>query len=1323
MKPAFALSLSVEGIRLLHRSGADWHLVGEVRLETGDLAADLATLRETALALEPKNLRTKLLIPNDQIRYIALDTTRASIEDIETALEGATPYAVSELSYDHTRGGGRTYIAAVARETLAEAEGFAVEHRFAPVCFAAAPEPFTFMGEPFFGATQAAATLLPPGEEPERDEAPVDPKALRTPRARLPWEKPGSRPGKAPLALMTEGDGTEVLEDAPEEEAPATRPAVLPVIEDDAPESGSEPLEDDAPAGVSEDAAVAVDDKPGAPVEPAADAPRAPEVSTPAAADASPEEPEPAAPAEPTEAPATDPVAEAPTETVAEKAPEAAALGFASRRRKPEPAPASTPEPAPAEPTLAEAPAPAPTADTPLFSSRARKWGSAPRDTAPKEPPPMSAASRPAERARAGLVPTPPETLSAGPRPMPQPKARPGSALAAKPSDGASATSPALTAEPARGPAALRTGAPPPPPPASRPTGGALRPLAPAGKGAMPPLVAAPTSARAPEGALGAAPAITGLSPEAKPPEEVTADVAPDIADSLTAETEPPMPERFTARTVTAPRSAPAFSPPAAAAPAPAAPGKEATPKPRPATAPPPEPGAAGPVPFETAEPAKAGVLSSLRSRRAAPEPQAKPDAEERARMTVFGARETAPRTTPRYLGLILTALLILAMLAVAAFAAPRVISALFSPSEDGAEAETEFAALPAPEAEDDNSLDGAIAATSALISGAESEPEEDDVASITLPEDDSSLLTPEEGSLAAAPLAPRGQVPSPAEAERFYAATGVWLRAPRLPLTPRTTSLEAMQVGLVEPAPESSAAPQIVRASPDPGLGPQIDPPPPGLTFERDARGFFLATEDGTVTPQGLVIYAGRPDIMPPTRPGTVAPEEPVFPVTYAPLSPPETRLRARPAAIEAAAAEATETEADAAAEEAGDTEGAEDPAADAPALASPEAADPESGAAASELSATDAAAIDAAATDPPVTAGAVGIGALGTVSAVEAGPGAPEATSDDAGQSASEILAPWSGPAPEDRPADLVEGEAMALLDPATTAGETAETTPTEVALSGDEPAPEILDSLPGPAPRNRPADLAPVSATADTAAQGDEPPPEILASWDGPTPALRPAALAPEPPAEILTAWDGPVPGIRPEDLAPATDEELAEEDDDEAGDEADPSGPPEGASLATALLEITSGSSDPLAGATPLAVATASRPDARPRNFDRVVAQQRSRQQTAPAPSAPAAAEPAAPAVVASSAVQPTGPVPGSVASAATIEDAINLRDINLIGVYGRPGDRRALVRLDNGRYVRVGVGDSLDGGQVTAIGDGALNYVKRGRTYALEVAEG
>ncbi|PKP79833.1 MAG: hypothetical protein CVT80_14550 [Alphaproteobacteria bacterium HGW-Alphaproteobacteria-2] len=77
-----------------------------------------------------------------------------------------------------------------------------------------------------------------------------------------------------------------------------------------------------------------------------------------------------------------------------------------------------------------------------------------------------------------------------------------------------------------------------------------------------------------------------------------------------------------------------------------------------------------------------------------------------------------------------------------------------------------------------------------------------------------------------------------------------------------------------------------------------------------------------------------------------------------------------------------------------------------------------------------------------------------------------------------------------------------------------------------------------------------------------------------------------------------------------------------------------------------------------------------------------------------------------------------PTRASVARAATEEGQIALRKINLVGVYGAPGDRRALVRLGNGRYVKIEVGDELDGGRVAAIGERDITYVKRGEALRL-----
>jgi hypothetical protein len=164
MKPGFALSLSFEGISLLHRAAGGWRTVGDVTLDNADLGAALADLRDKAQRLSPGGLSCKLIIPNEQIRYLTVEsgsaTNGARTEMVLAALDGATPYPVAELAFDISVEGDMTHVAAVARETLAEAEAFAVEHMFNPVSFVAIPGDNLYLGEPHFGPTSHAAEFL-----------------------------------------------------------------------------------------------------------------------------------------------------------------------------------------------------------------------------------------------------------------------------------------------------------------------------------------------------------------------------------------------------------------------------------------------------------------------------------------------------------------------------------------------------------------------------------------------------------------------------------------------------------------------------------------------------------------------------------------------------------------------------------------------------------------------------------------------------------------------------------------------------------------------------------------------------------------------------------------------------------------------------------------------------------------------------------------------------------------------------------------------------------------------------------------------------------
>ena len=85
--------------------------------------------------------------------------------------------------------------------------------------------------------------------------------------------------------------------------------------------------------------------------------------------------------------------------------------------------------------------------------------------------------------------------------------------------------------------------------------------------------------------------------------------------------------------------------------------------------------------------------------------------------------------------------------------------------------------------------------------------------------------------------------------------------------------------------------------------------------------------------------------------------------------------------------------------------------------------------------------------------------------------------------------------------------------------------------------------------------------------------------------------------------------------------------------------------------------------------------------------------------------------------------PRIPSNAKVAEEATIQNALKLNDLNLIGVYGSGSSKRALVRFANGKRQMVSVGDRLDGGKVAAIGDTELRYIKGGRNVVLKLPRG
>lgn len=177
MKPAFALDFRDGSVALLHRTARGWMAVGQTSFDSPDMEEALGYLRSTALGLSPGGVATKLIIPNDQILYTTVHAPGPDAakrrRQIAAALEGRTPYPVADLVYDWWGKGDEVNVAVIARETLAEAEGFAHAHRFNPVAFVGVPDNGIYQGEPWFGLTSVSSEILAAGEKVDRDQDPV----------------------------------------------------------------------------------------------------------------------------------------------------------------------------------------------------------------------------------------------------------------------------------------------------------------------------------------------------------------------------------------------------------------------------------------------------------------------------------------------------------------------------------------------------------------------------------------------------------------------------------------------------------------------------------------------------------------------------------------------------------------------------------------------------------------------------------------------------------------------------------------------------------------------------------------------------------------------------------------------------------------------------------------------------------------------------------------------------------------------------------------------------------------------------------------------
>ncbi|WP_226779264.1 hypothetical protein [Oceaniglobus trochenteri] len=277
MKPNFILELSQTGICLRQLTGGKTRIVGEVSLSDSEFDSKVAALRNEVAEKSDAPMASELRIPNSEILFTTIDdpeydakTTKGSQEAlrekaVRDALEGMTPYALPDLNFVwKVKGKGELSIAAVARETLAEAEEFAVSRGFNPVSFAARPGKAKFQGTAQFGPTElqrkrAAAEEREAAEAKAQAEREARRKADEAARAKAAQEAEAKAQEAARAAETKEPPKAKAAEDqkkpAVDSAKPATAeaPAQTPAAKKPGPDSA--PPAKPAPPAAQKDAA------------------------------------------------------------------------------------------------------------------------------------------------------------------------------------------------------------------------------------------------------------------------------------------------------------------------------------------------------------------------------------------------------------------------------------------------------------------------------------------------------------------------------------------------------------------------------------------------------------------------------------------------------------------------------------------------------------------------------------------------------------------------------------------------------------------------------------------------------------------------------------------------------------------------------------------------------------------------------------------------------------------------------------------------------------------------------------------------------------
>ena len=237
-----------------------------------------------------------------------------------------------------------------------------------------------------------------------------------------------------------------------------------------------------------------------------------------------------------------------------------------------------------------------------------------------------------------------------------------------------------------------------------------------------------------------------------------------------------------------------------------------------------------------------------------------------------LGGKQAPVRGKPRYMGLALTLILLLCLAAVAAWSSFSLASwnSDTPAAEATVEATTDASDFPAPEDEmaadmqdpaDFAPSETDIAVDAALADAALTDVDTADAALADADTPDAALPD----NVAAADIPAPAPEPAP---QTGLNAANVAGNSPS-PEPQDEILLAAMDAPPTAPDPLSLPQPDA-RGDPQPASPPA--PPPFGTVYKFDTDGMIVPTPEGIITPEGVLLIAGKPPVVPAARPAALA-------------------------------------------------------------------------------------------------------------------------------------------------------------------------------------------------------------------------------------------------------------------------------------------------------------------------------------------------------------------------------------------------------------------------------------------------------------------